>query len=107
MIQVAPLAWCKGPDVGIPRPDLVIYLKLEAKAAERRDVYGEERYEKVSFQQQVEEQFEALKEEDWMLMDASRDIVSLHTEILAKALEVIDKCGDSGIDSLWTNDLKL
>ena len=103
--QVAPLSWLKFPDVGIPCPDKVFYLKLSAEAAEKRAIYGMERYEKVTFQQKVEEQFEKMKGQEWETFDASRDIESLHSEILERALSVIKECQHKTIAKLWTDML--
>lgn len=105
-VQVAPLCWCKAPDVGILRPDRVFYLELSAVAAEKRAIYGEERYEKVSFQQQVEEQYQKLKEEEWLTFDASKNIDTLHAEILKEALEVVDASTKLPIGNLWTKLLE-
>lgn len=44
---------CRAPDQGLPAPDVVLYLDLPQQAAAARAGYGEERYEKVEFQQQV------------------------------------------------------
>ena len=48
--QVASLDWCKGPDRGLPAPDIVFYLHLSADQAQARAEYGVERYEKTAFQ---------------------------------------------------------
>ena len=101
---MAPLSWCKAPDVGILSPDRVFYLELSPVAAEKRAVYGEERYEKVAFQQKVEEQFGKLRGEQWMTLDASRDIESLHREILQETLRVIEASHDLPIAKLWTEN---
>lgn len=98
---MAPLDWCKAPDVGIPDPDRVFYLELSPTAAQERAVYGEERYEKVAFQQQVERQYGELKGEQWMVLDASRDIESLHKDILQETLRVIKASCDLPIAKLW------
>ena len=45
--------WCKGPDRGLPEPDLVFYLHLSPTEAKERAQYGEERYEKMAFQEVV------------------------------------------------------
>lgn len=100
--QVAPLSWCKGPDMGLPAPDVVFYLKLSPESAEKRAVYGSERYEEVAFQQLVAAQFEKLKGEDWQEIDAAKDIDSLHTEILKMALQVIDRKQFAPVGKLWT-----
>lgn len=47
------IAWCKGPDVGLPAPDLVVYLRLSDAVAAARAGFGEERYEKSEFQNKV------------------------------------------------------
>ncbi len=103
-MQVAPLWWCKCPDIGIPAPDVVFYLKLPARVAELREEYGDERYEQVKFQQEVEQQFEALRGSQWVELDASRDIESLHRDILAKTLEVICTASQQPIGALWTEE---
>lgn len=105
LMQVAPLWWCKAPDIGIPAPDVVFYLKLPATVAEQRDVYGSERYEQVAFQQEVEKQFEALRGPEWVELDASRDIEGLHKDILSKSLEVIRTVSEQPIGELWASDM--
>lgn len=47
------ISWCKGPDQGLPAPDLVIYLRANSAVATARDGFGEERYEKPEFQDKV------------------------------------------------------
>jgi dTMP kinase len=46
-------SWCKGPDVGLPRPDLVCFLSVSEQAALARADFGTERYEKIEFQNKV------------------------------------------------------
>jgi dTMP kinase len=48
-------AWCKGPDVGLPKPDLVCFLNVSEEAALARADFGGERYEKKEFQNKVAE----------------------------------------------------
>ncbi len=45
--------WCKAPDVGLPAPDLVIYLSVTNEVAAARAGYGGERYEKAEMQDKV------------------------------------------------------
>jgi dTMP kinase len=47
------LEWAKAPDVGLPRPDAVVFLDLEPEEAEKRGGYGDEKYEKKEMQQRV------------------------------------------------------
>lgn len=104
LTQVAPLWWCKSPDVGIPAPDVVFYLKLPATIAETRKVFGSERYEQVPFQQEVEKQFESLRDNDWVELDASQDIDALHSEILMKTNKIVQQCAHRPIGKLWEAD---
>lgn len=104
--QIAPLEWCKSSDRGLPAPDVVFYLKLSAKAAQQRAEFGTERYEKMDFQRDVEQQFEALRDSDWHELDASRDIESLHAEILRTTKQVIQEKRTTPLAALWTNTMK-
>lgn len=47
------ISWCKAPDVGLPAPDLVIYLSISNDVAAARAGFGGERYEKTDFQDKV------------------------------------------------------
>src|SRR5579871_4898312 len=39
------LEWARHPEVGLPRPDICIFLNISAEDAAKRGGYGEERYE--------------------------------------------------------------
>jgi dTMP kinase len=52
--------WAKQPDVGLPRPDICLFLYLEPQDAESRAGFGDERYEKAEFQARVREAFQPL-----------------------------------------------
>jgi len=67
-------------------------------------VYGKERYETLDFQKLVKEEYERLRGEEWMDMDASQDIDSIHSQILENTIEVIKSCSSSSIAKLWTAD---
>lgn len=43
------LDWCKKTDVGLPKPDLVIFLKGSMDELSKRGDYGAERYENQRF----------------------------------------------------------
>ncbi|KAM6326735.1 thymidylate kinase isoform 4-T4 [Podargus strigoides] len=51
------LDWCKQPDVGLPRPDLILFLQLSPEKAAERGNFGNERYENSSFQEKVLQSF--------------------------------------------------
>ena len=48
------LSWCKAPEVGLPTPNLFIYLDIIPEIAAEHGHYGGERYEQLHFQKKVE-----------------------------------------------------
>jgi len=48
------------PDVGLPKPDLVMFLQLSPTEAALRGQFGDERYENKVFQKAVQGRFEQL-----------------------------------------------
>ena len=57
--------WCKSPEVGLPKPDVVLYLTVPPDVAASRTSYGSERYENVDFQAKVDKNFRQLMDSDW------------------------------------------
>lgn len=51
------LSWARAPDVGLPRPDLVLFLDLDEVQARARGGWGGEAYEKAEMQRRVRELF--------------------------------------------------
>lgn len=59
------LQWAREPEVGLPRPDLCVFLDLEPEIARKRGGFGEERYEGGEMQRRVRAGFhELMKGED-------------------------------------------
>ena len=54
------LHWCKQPDMGLPKPDLVMFLQLQLEEAVKRGEFGCERYENRDFQERVLQRFHQL-----------------------------------------------
>jgi dTMP kinase len=52
-----------NPDAGLPLPDSTLYLTLPPNIASARAAFGVERYETVTIQTKVKEQFAAVSEE--------------------------------------------
>ncbi|KAI5812546.1 thymidylate kinase-domain-containing protein [Pyronema omphalodes] len=68
--------YCRGPDVGLPAPDAVIFLDLPVERAEQREGFGGERYEVGEFQMRVREKFREVREREggeWRVVDAGRE----------------------------------
>lgn len=47
------MEWCRQPDVGLPKPDLVCFLYADPEVLKNRGDYGAERYEEENFQKAV------------------------------------------------------
>jgi dTMP kinase len=95
------LDWARSPDVGLPRPDRVLFLDLTAEEVEKRLGYGEEKYEKRELQEKVREAFLGLlvkgQEEstDMVVMDAGRSVAEV-AGILWEEVSTVVKAVESG-----------
>lgn len=83
------LDWARAPDVGLPRPDVVVFLDLELEEAEQRGGYGDEKYEKKEMQQWVRELFLGLlkspgSESDMQVINAGESVEVVGDRILEK-----------------------
>lgn len=70
------LAWARAPEVGLPRPDLVVFLDLEPEEAARRGGWGEEKYEKEEMQKKVRELFRQLADDEQAADDKELELVN-------------------------------
>ncbi|XP_021377738.1 thymidylate kinase-like isoform X2 [Mizuhopecten yessoensis] len=98
------IEWCKQPDIGLPRPDLVCFLTLDTEAAAKRGTFGGERYERTDFQKKVMNNFEKLKDSTWKEIDADKSIDDLHKEILDLATTTMASVAQNPIEKLWMPD---
>lgn len=97
------IEWCKKSDVGLPEPDVVMFLNLTAEEAQRRSGYGEERYEKSDFQKSVVNNFMTLSRAGghWVHVDASGTIDDVSEKMIEIAENTIEKAKNSEIKKLW------
>ncbi|KAH7413830.1 thymidylate kinase-domain-containing protein [Phaeosphaeria sp. MPI-PUGE-AT-0046c] len=86
------LEWCRKPDVGLPRPDLAIFLDISAEDAAKRGGYGTEKYEKKEMQDRVRELFEELmgkrEGEDFVRINAGKSA----EEVRGMVREEVERC---------------
>ena len=64
------LDWCIKPEVGLPRPDAVLYLNLSAEEAAKRAEFGGERYEQTDFQKTVAINYDELWDNSYWQVSA-------------------------------------
>lgn len=86
------LEWSRHPEVGLPRPDLCVFLDISAEEAAKRGGYGSEKYEKKEMQDRVRELFEMMMSreegEEFVRIDAGRGV----EEVAARIREEVDRC---------------
>ncbi|XP_034511491.1 thymidylate kinase isoform X2 [Ailuropoda melanoleuca] len=98
------LDWCKQPDVGLPKPDLVVFLQLRLAEAARRGEFGRERYENGNFQERALHRFHQLMADEtlnWKMVDASKSIEDVHKEIHALSVDAIQAAAQRPLGELW------
>lgn len=54
------LDWAWFPEIGLPKPDVCVFLTILPEIAKRRDGYGEEIYESDRMQERVRDLYQAL-----------------------------------------------
>ena len=92
--------WCKSPDKGLPKPDLVIYLKPEKmEDVIGREGFGEEMFEKADFQRKVKEAYENhIIEDSWKIVNASQSVERVSYDIKKVIDEFIKEFKGGDID---------
>lgn len=101
--------WCKGPDISLPAPDLVLFLSVPPTVAKGRGGYGAERYETEALQERVREVFLSIhgdttysnRELLWKNVDASGDIGAVENTIWG-IVEPFSQGMSGGIERLWS-----
>ncbi|XP_075717504.1 thymidylate kinase isoform X2 [Rhinoderma darwinii] len=101
------LDWCKQPDVGLPKPDLVVFLNITPEAASKRGDFGNERYETSAFQKGVQKRYDELMEDkslNWKVIDAAQSMEDVHNAIKQISKAIIKEAMDQPIGKLWVED---
>ena len=99
---VLDLNWCRAPEIGLPRPDALLYLELSLEEAARRGGFGEERYETTEIQRAVKQSFDDMKEGWWNIIDANRDMDVIQSEVLDIAVRTVEECkAGAELKRLW------
>jgi dTMP kinase len=103
-IQGLSYTWCQSPDIGLPLPDLVIFLELAPSAAALRGGYGNERYETSEVQIAVKDVFEKIGSdvggERWKVLDAGREVDTVEKDVRGRVEELL-KTLQGPVGKLW------
>ena len=95
--------WCQAPDVGLPLPDLVLFLELSTSAAAQRGGFGNERYETTAVQTAVKEMFTRIGKDvgdRWKVLDAGKEMDEVERDIRGRVDECLAAVGGP-VGKLW------
>lgn len=95
------LSWCQQPDMGLVKPDCVLLLNVSKQQQEQRSNWGKERFDRYEFQKRVYANYEKLKDDTWITINADLDESTVHAEILQKLLPVIRKVQYVNMQFIW------
>lgn len=87
------LEWAWLPEIGLPRPDICLFLQISPDEAAKRGGFGMERYENEAMQMRVRELFrtlfDVLKAEEVKIIDAGRSFDAVSEDIQAIVMECV------------------
>jgi len=98
--QCVDFKWCCGPENGLPKPDIVMFLKLSTGEMAKRSGFGDERYENIEFQNRVDINYDKFKNDNFIQIDAAQDVSILTNTILEQVLKTIDTVKNQELDDL-------
>ncbi|OOQ85599.1 Thymidylate kinase [Penicillium brasilianum] len=77
------LEWAWQPEIGLPQPDICLFLNISAEEAAKRGGFGAERYENESMQSRVRDLFRSLfeRQRDVCVVDAGRTLEEVSKDI--------------------------
>lgn len=93
--------WCKSSDAGLVKADVVFYLTLD-ESLESREGYGQEKYESVTFQEQVKRAYDKLRSDSWITIKTD-GLTSdeVHARVLEHAKSIIKSSCQKELSYLW------
>eukprot|EP00102_Acyrthosiphon_pisum_P027105 XP_016664315.1 PREDICTED: thymidylate kinase isoform X2 [Acyrthosiphon pisum] len=98
--QCVDFKWCCGPENGLPKPDIVMFLKLSIGEMAKRSGFGDERYENIEFQNKVDINYDKFKNDNFIQVDAAQDVSILTNTLLEQVLKTIDTVKNQELDDL-------
>lgn len=106
------LRWARAPDVGLPRPDICLFLDVAPEAAAERGGFGAEIYESGRMQTRVRELFYDLlglpDGRDICIVDAGQSLEDVEREVWAFVKGVfLDKKMGASLGSIASLDGEL
>ncbi|KAG8220775.1 P-loop containing nucleoside triphosphate hydrolase protein [Butyriboletus roseoflavus] len=100
--------WCRAPEIGLPAPDLTLFLDITPEIATQRGGYGQERYEKQEVQTRVRQVFEKIGKEmgadRWAVLDAGQGPNKVADDIWTTVVPVLRNTTDKPVTRLWHSE---
>ena len=96
------LEWARWPEVGLPSPDICIFLDISAADAQARGDFGQEKYENNEMQARVRTLFQELRDaeqDSFKVVDAGQTLDQVASEMLATVLEQISRLRDGHLEA--------
>ncbi|KAJ6070808.1 hypothetical protein N7467_012127 [Penicillium canescens] len=92
------LDWAWQPEIGLPRPDICLFLGISPEEAAKRGGFGAERYENEAMQTRVRQLFQTIfeKMQDVAIFDAGKSMDEVSKEIqsaVTGCIARLDTCG--------------
>ncbi|KAI9880910.1 MAG: Thymidylate kinase [Pleopsidium flavum] len=87
------LAWAREPEVGLPQPDICIFLDISPLEAAKRGGFGLEKYENDKTQGRVRELFQKLltlpDKEDFCIIEADKSMQEIENKVVDAVLACV------------------
>jgi dTMP kinase len=80
------MEWTSNTEIGLPKPECVIFMDIKPSQIVNRDNFGEERYEQIEYQNKVYTNYMDIMTDDqiiWYILDATLTINTLHERIIS------------------------
>lgn len=82
------LKWAREPEIGLPRPDMCLFLDISSEEQAKRGGFGNEKYETTVMQERVRELFYKLQVlpdgQDIHVIDAGGDVAGVEKDIMGR-----------------------
>ena len=89
------LKWARDPEIGLPRPDICLFLDIAPEAAAKRGGFGGEKYETSAIQRRVRELFyELMGTSDGLeiqVVDAARSVEDVEKDIMGRVRDMMEQ----------------
>ena len=99
------LSWCKQPDIGLPRPDMVCFLDVSKEVAMKRANIAGEEYNLTEFQRKLRENYTRLRDPSWVTVNADRTMEQVESELSKIVWEEVGKQDRKEVGKLWVEEL--